>query len=571
MAFGAGAVAWLELSMALATSPEAYQRAITLSSYPVCAIVIPLVWFIRLRLQAGRTWLAILISALWLTGVLLEFLAPGYFMASLVELEMHSTQWGETYAVGVLTSPWTKSILFDLPTPLIAIFVADASIQAYRRGARRDALVFGGATFFFIVVAGFHAVLVDIGAVQTPYMISVAFVAIAIALGFGLTDDVARTAAATRSLKLQRRRWRALLDGVQLAAIRSDSNGHIAYINGFLEKLLGQTHDEVVGKEVLELAPPDRRSELSDLLDDAKSDELAARTTGALITAQNEVREFVWFNVRLTDSAGAFDGFVSIGEDVTDALRTRQELLSARQDMERLSRILTLGELATTLAHEMSQPIGAVMSNVQAAGMLRKQSATPRDEMDEILDDILYDTRRAAKIMTHIRGFAFDKAPVVEWFKLEEAIEEITDILRVDAATKKVKVALCPPNSLITICASRIELQQILMNLSMNSLQALAGSKDFKKQIQITWQQINSEVEICVEDNGPGLPDGDSSSLFELFSTNKTEGIGIGLAISRRIAERHRGTIEASQSSMGGAQFKLKLPISQEESHIAAQ
>lgn len=571
MAFCAGVVAWMELFMALADNPETYLRAVNLSGYPICALVVAMVWFIRLRLDTGRMWLAILISGLWVGGMLIELLTPGAFMVSSVVIDNRETIWGEAYTVGVLTSPWVKLLLLDLPTPLIAVFVADAGFQAYRRGARRDAIVFGGATFFFTVVAGVHAVLVDNGAIQTPYMISIAFVAIAVALGFGLANDVTRAAIATRGLELQRRRWRALLNGVQLAAIRTDKEGRIAYINEFLQEMLGRPLDDIIGKHLVDLAAPGRHNELNEILYLARVDMLVPRATGAFATAQNEIREFVLFNVRMTDGSGDFDGLVFIGEDVTDALRTSEELVRTQRDLERLSRILTLGELAATLAHELSQPIGAVLSNVQSAEMIRKRDGKEPDEIDEILADILRDIRRAAEVMNHVRSFSFNKPPIVEWFELGNSIGQVNNILKNEADAKHIKIVLDGPDAPIPVNASRIELQQVLMNLSLNGVQALTGSDVLDKQLWIRWRELDAIVEVCVDDNGPGLGDQNTSNLFDAFSTTRSGGMGIGLAVSRRIVERHRGTIEATRSPAGGARFRLTLPIGVKERGIAAQ
>jgi two-component system sensor kinase FixL len=570
MSLSAGAVAWLELSMALATTEAGYVYFGSLTAYPICSMLVSMVLFIRVRLDAGRNWLAILISGMWICGILIELLTPEPFMISSATIETRATSWGDTYTVGVLVSPILKSVLLDLPTPLIAIFIVDASLQCFRRGAKRDAIIFGGAAFFFILVAGVHAVLVDTGMVQTPYMISIAFVAISVALAFGLMDDVARAAVLTNSLKSQRLRWRALLEGIQLAAIRTDRNGTIVYLNEFLQELIAQPTQDIMGKSLVQLAPPSTNPEQSDLHNSAEVGTVLPRSEGSILTSKNETRDFVWFNVRLNDEAGEFDGFISLGEDVTEARKVRDELGQTRQELERLSRILTIGELAATLAHELSQPIGAVLSNVQAATKIRTHDPNETGEIDEILGDILRDTRRAAAIMGQIRSFAFNKTVDYEQFDLRRAISEVNDILGFEARANIVKIILDGPEVPVFVNASRIELQQVLLNLGLNSLQALKESGIPSGRITISWRQKEDRVEIFVTDNGPGLSDQDRSEIFKAFSTTKPEGMGIGLAVSHRIIGRHRGTIEASENPDGGALFRLTLPLNTEASSIAA-
>lgn len=248
----------------------------------------------------------------------------------------------------------------------------------------------------------------------------------------------------------------------------------------------------------------------------------------------------------------------------------QDELGQTRQELERLSRILTIGELAATLAHELSQPIGAVLSNVQAATKIRENTSNETDEIDEIIEDILRDTRRATAIMSQIRRFAFNKTVEYEQFDLARAISEVNDILGFEARATDVTIKLDGPEVPIFVNASRIEVQQVLMNLGLNSLQALKDTDNLSGRITISWRQKGDTVEICVDDNGPGLSDKDRSEIFKAFSTTKPEGMGIGLAVSHRIIGRHRGTIEASQSRDGGALFRLTLPLNTKASSIAA-
>jgi two-component system sensor kinase FixL len=257
MSLAAGVIAWLEFAMAKAETVDVYANALSLTAYPICAVIISMVWFIRFRLGYGRLWLAFLISGMWVAGILLDIISPDRDMISSVAISTQRASWGEVYTVGTASMPFLKTILFNLPTPLMAFFAADAGVQSYRNGAKREALIFAGAVFVFILVAGIHSGLVDSGIVQTPYMISIAFIAIAMALAFGLMDDVARAAATTRNLELQKRRWTALLEGIQLAAIRRDQNGRITYVNSFLQKLIDKPTDSILGKRVEDLAPQD--------------------------------------------------------------------------------------------------------------------------------------------------------------------------------------------------------------------------------------------------------------------------------------------------------------------------
>jgi PAS domain S-box-containing protein len=562
MSLGAGATALLELRTAHSATAEAYLRYAGLSHYAIACILVPMVWFVRVQFGAGRRWMALLISSVWIIGALAEFLTPGHAFFTSVVLKHHVTRWGDEYVIGEAVVTSIKPIL-DLTIPLMLVFVADASVTAYRRGRRNEALRFGTAIIFFILVAGIHAVLVDVGVVQTPYMVSLAFTAIALALGLGLTADVARAAAATRGLEQQRNRWRALLNGIQLAVVSIDRDGRIAYINPFMERLIMRASGDLVGKKLDEIAPTTSERTHATTRDRWRAGHVPA-IPSQVLTASGETRLLNWFNVELRDSVGEPDGFVSFGEDVTDRQRTREELTRTRLEIEKLTRVVMLGELASSLAHELSQPIAAILSNVQSAHMIRSRDMQPTGEMDEILDAILRDTRRAGGIMDRVRKMLFNKPPELERFDLADALGEVLDIFAHDAAAKSIAIVLVPPAQPVVVRASRLELQQVVMNLVLNGVQAITTADSPCKHIDIAWWRDGQSVTLVVDDTGPGISESLARDIFNPFVSSKETGMGIGLAVSRRIVERHLGRIDIGASQAGGASFRLTLPISQQ-------
>jgi PAS domain-containing protein len=286
MSLGAGAIALIELGMALSEDAATYIQFLTLTTYSVATIVVSMVWFVRVQLGAGRRWLALVISAIWIGGALVELLTPGPAFFPSVVLNEHVTFWGEEYAIGELAVTSIKPIL-DLSIPLMLAFVADATITAYRFGRKSEARRYGIAIMFFILVGGVHSVLVDTGAVLTPYMISLTFTAIALALGLGLTADVARAAAATRGLEQQRSRWSALLNGIQLAVVRVDRDERIAYVNPFMERLSGRPSSDLVGRGLNEVSPA-RGGRPREVAPDRSGTGRAPGIAGQIVTASGE-------------------------------------------------------------------------------------------------------------------------------------------------------------------------------------------------------------------------------------------------------------------------------------------
>ena len=230
---------------------DSYRVAMEVQNVAVGVMLISMVWFTRLRLGAGRLWLAWTITALWIVLCAVSLLGPGSVsFLSIDSLTVMTTAWGETYSVPSGTIHALK-ILTDVTSLAIVVFVADAAASAARSGKWRAALLVGGPILFFIVVAGIHTPLVDAGLVQTPYVISLVFVAIALSLALGLVDDVAKAAFLTKQLQIERQRWHRLLDAVELAVVQTSRNGIITYVNPFLEKLSERRSTDLVGAGTL--------------------------------------------------------------------------------------------------------------------------------------------------------------------------------------------------------------------------------------------------------------------------------------------------------------------------------
>jgi two-component system sensor histidine kinase DctS len=285
-----------------------------------------------------------------------------------------------------------------------------------------------------------------------------------------------------------------------------------------------------------------------------------ARVQRRLLTASGAKRDILWFSVALRNENGDPDGLISIGQDITDQLRAQAERASNREEIEKLARVLTLGELATTFAHELSQPIAAILSNAQTLEIMRRQSNAPRDESDEVLGDILRDTRRARNLMQRVRAFMFNEEPQMSSFDIGDAIDQAVEMLSAEAARRGVRLIVKSAGEMIPVTASFLELQQVLMNLILNAIQASGDATGGR--VEISWEgDPDGQVMIAVDDSGPGLDVALKETVFHPFVTSKAKGTGIGLAVAKRIVERHGGAIAVKESPIGGARFEMILPI----------
>ncbi len=564
MASGAGALGLLELGMMTATSAEAYQTLVFSTILAIFAIVVPMTWFVYLYLGTAQRWLAIAITGLWIGNVIVNLATPegaNALFTSITALRIETTFWGDSFvaADGVVNS-W--KYFSDFASLLIVIFVADAAVRAYRCGLRRKAIAVGGSILFFIVVAGIHTPLVDAGLVRTPYMVSFSFIAIAVALTIELVDQVVRSAAYGRELASWEKKWTSLLNEIHLAVVGLDRRGRIDYVNPFFRETSGFSEAELLERPATRLVPKSHLGRFRRWLAEAPDSGPRKGIQFPLETASGEKREIIWSTVSLRDSNGEYSGMLSIGEDITDQLLARRELHRTQLEIEHLTRALILGELGSTLAHELNQPLAAILSNAQAAQRLLKQGNPNLDEIQEILTDVVADDRRAGVVIERMRSMLKKGKAEYEVFELNDTVKEMLTLVegerkRVDAAIE-LELALSP----IMVSGGRVQIQQVIMNLVVNALWAVAPKPLGNRQIRIESSCSADEVLIAVEDNGPGVSKALERRLFQPYVSTRTTGLGMGLAISRRIVMAHDGSIKLSKGNLGGARFEVTLPLS---------
>ena len=245
--------------------------------------------------------------------------------------------------------------------------------------------------------------------------------------------------------------------------------------------------------------------------------------------------------------------------------RRLAEIQSAQRTKElaRVSRFATAGELTASIAHEMNQPLGAILTNAETADAIL-QSPTPNiGELKDIVKDILHDDQRASEVIGRMRSL-LKKAPFdPKHFDFNEVVRETVDLLSAVAVGRKVELAsFLAPIALPIIC-DHIQLQQVIINLVVNAIDAMKDTPTKDRIISIRTSRAEKFAELSVSDRGPGIPEDQLKEVFEPFFTSKAEGMGMGLSIARTIIEAHHGLIWAENRDHGGATFRIKLPLVQ--------
>ena len=252
---------------------------------------------------------------------------------------------------------------------------------------------------------------------------------------------------------------------------------------------------------------------------------------------------------------------------VFERRRRRKAEIDSRRNLTaiaHLDRRAAMGELATSLAHELNQPLNAILQNAGVAQMMLTSNPVPAalGEMTEIISDIRKDDLRASEVIRRMRGLLQKHELEAHPVDLNEVAHETVAIVRPDARSREIEVEMNLHDGVRTIPGDRVHLQQVLLNLLMNAMDAVAAMPRDRRRVQVSTTQRDGEVRLSVADTGPGIPAGRLSQIFEPFYTTKSaSGMGMGLAIARGIVEAHDGRMAAENNADGGATVWFSVPI----------
>jgi signal transduction histidine kinase len=249
------------------------------------------------------------------------------------------------------------------------------------------------------------------------------------------------------------------------------------------------------------------------------------------------------------------------GEEAIRESEKRYQQIQA--DFARTARISMLGELTASIAHEVNQPLASIVAGGEASLRWLAQPTPDLDEVRELATQVVADAQRASEIIRRVRAMAAGRAPAKILLSLDDVVQEALQFLRHEIQTRSVDVSHFPASDTWIVLADRTQLQQVIVNLIVNAVQAMTQSGSANRSIVIrTFAQDPTTLRCSVEDSGPGFAHDDVGRLFDSFFTTKAGGMGMGLRICRSVIEAHGGRISADNcSSQGGARFFFTLPI----------
>jgi C4-dicarboxylate-specific signal transduction histidine kinase len=248
--------------------------------------------------------------------------------------------------------------------------------------------------------------------------------------------------------------------------------------------------------------------------------------------------------------------------DITERTRAREMLQRVQADFAHAARVSMLGELTASIAHEVNQPLGAIVTNGEVGLRLLNRSEPDLGELRELAKCIVGDARRAADVLARVRTMATRQAPEQTLLWVDEVIREALTFLRHEVQSHGLMVTHHPDPSAPKVLGDRTQLQQVFVNLTANAIQAMAQTESTRRRLAIRTTLFDPHSLCCTfEDSGPGIEPEHLDHLFDSFFTTKEAGMGLGLPISRSIVEAHGGYIRVdNESAYGGARFSITLP-----------
>jgi two-component system sensor kinase FixL len=407
-----------------------------------------------------------------------------------------------------------------------------------------------------------------------PWLELSLFIVIAAAIAFigeVLRSALVGTKKAEMALDVREAHLKSILDTVLDATIVSEQDGTIVSFNAAAVRQFGYSEEEVVGQNLRILMPQPYRKEHDGYLNRYLTTG-ERRIIGVDRVVVGQRKDGSTFPMKLavgemrSGDKTFFTGFI---RDLTEREESAARLEEIQGELARLARLNEMGEMASTLAHELNQPLSAIANYVHGCSrLLRDMDTDVAVMMREALDEAGSQSLRAGQIIKHLREFVTkgetDKAPQ----NIRQLVEEAGALALVGSREKGVRTVFDYRPGVEMVMVDRIQIQQVLTNLMRNAIEAM---KDAPKRELIVRIQPGApgEVAVVVEDTGSGIPEEISAQLFKPFTTTKPGGMGIGLSISKRIVEAHGGTMTVSHTPSGGASFQFTLPAYDErDDHV---
>lgn len=354
-------------------------------------------------------------------------------------------------------------------------------------------------------------------------------------------------------------KYRLLVENQTDLVVKLDRQARLQFVSPSCCEMFSLGEDELLNSVFHELIHAGDRERVGQEWRKLFSEPWMAQFEHRAMTATGE-RWLGWALKALRDDSGEIIEIVGVGRDVTDRRKAEEQ---ARQNLHTLAhagRLQSMGEMASTLAHELNQPLTAILSFSQASQRVIRNRDYDQDELVFALERIAVNAKRAGDIISHMRGFIRKEEPCTELSDINRLIDEAMDLVNSELLQLGIDVVFDLQESLPNVPVDPVQIQQVILNLVRNSMEAIAKHAGNGRRITIaTRMDRPGAIEVTVTDTGPGLDAGIMEKIFNTFVTTKSEGMGIGLSICKSIVEAHGGELMSRQRPGGGAIFSFVL------------
>jgi two-component system, LuxR family, sensor kinase FixL len=573
LATGTAAFSFCELAMMRAETPAEFATVLRWGHVAVWVLILSLVGFVRVYLKAGRPWLAWLVCGLRTVALILNFLVgQNLNYREIIRLRPISFLGESVRIADGVPNPWM--LVGQLSFVILIIFVADAGMTAWRRGDRHRALAVSGSATFFIVFSIVQSVLVFWGIIQVPIVASLSFMGLVTVVAYEVSSETLQATELGRKLQKSEaglyeieQRMRLAVEAADLGVLTRDLVRDEIWATDKWRALFGFTETERLEFDtLLQRLHPEDRDTVGTVLEKATAGGGTYEAEYRVVLPSGEIR---WIGSRGRVEFDASRRPIlarNVSHDITERKKAEQETLNLRREIAHAGRVSMMGQLASALAHEINQPLGAILRNAEAAELFMQAKSPDLDEIRAILADIRRDDQRAGNVIDRMRGLLkrrdLQKRPV----NVSILVGEVAALVGSDAAARHIRLELATADQLPPVFGDLVHLQQVLLNLIVNAMDAVEEGNGEDRHVRLMAAPHGPKtVEITVSDSGRGIPPDQLSQIFDPFFTTKATGMGMGLAISRTIIEAHNGRLWAENRDEGGASFRFTLPVAEEK------
>jgi PAS domain S-box-containing protein len=515
----------------------------------VCLIFAIFAWFIAGFTGVRPRRFLLALTVFWGLILAANLILPyGAQFADLPTLTYFDLPWGERVVDLRVFQPSLAHKIALVGVLAIMAFGVHASIDQYRRGLKRRArsLAWALGLFFSFILFNWAT---NWGIIDFIHLSEFGFLAMLVMMDLEMTLES----------RNDKRRMRDVLDHLPVAICLKDLRGRFQLINRGFETLFHVDQDDLLGKTAFDALPQDLARRFS--IDEKRAVETGKDVEREHVMESNgapRIHETHQFPLQRPD--GTPYAVCGVYFDITETRQKDEALHKFRRQIWHTDRVASTGAISASLAHEICQPLAAILNNAQAGLRFLDHDQVDLEEIREILQDVVRDDKRAGTIINGLRAMLQQQETPYADVDLTLCIEEVLELLHSEVIRHGVEVERVLEANL-TVRANKTQIQQVILNLTINALEAMAEQPAGERILRIKAARTDGKAAVSISDTGVGIAEDMLDRIFEGFYTTKPQGLGVGLEVCRSIMESHHGSIWAETNPDRGATFHFTLPL----------